>query len=369
MRSVKFQTQANSQAELAAVLRKNVNNYFTENNISINGNWKMKVKSVVLLTAYILPFVLLLTVPMSGWLALSLVVLIGIGKAGVGMGVMHDAVHGSYSKKKWVNEMMSVSMYLLGSNVFNWKVNHNGTHHTFTNIDGLDIDIASHGPIRLSEHSPVKKAHRFQHVYAFFLYGLLTLSKMVNDFVQLAKFNKSGITRQHRLNPTVEMVKLAVFKALYLFAFIGLPLLLTSYNVWQVLGAFVLMHWVTGCILTVVFQLAHVVQGATQPMPNKDGAIENDWIVHELETTYNFARNNHWLGWYVGGLNFQVEHHLFPHICHVHYPQIAPIVERTVREFGYSYNVMPTLTDALVSHVRRLKELGQPAGEQVLAHG
>ena len=367
MKSVKFKSQASTQAEFAIALRNNVSHYFKENNLSINGNWKMKVKSVALLSIYILPFVLLLTVPMNAWLALAMIVLIGIGKAGVGMGVMHDAVHGSYSEKKWVNELMSASMYLLGSNVFNWKINHNGYHHTFTNIDGLDIDIASHGPIRLSEHAPVSKVHRYQHVYAFFLYGLLTMSKLVNDFVQLVSFNKSGITRQHQRNPTVEMVKLAVFKAAYLFAFIGLPLLLTSFNVWQVLTGFFLMHWVAGCILTTVFQLAHVVEGAGQPMQNFEGVIENDWIVHELETTANFAMNSRWLRWYTGGLNFQVEHHLFPHICHVHYPRIAPIVQQTVSQFGYTYNVKPTLGNALASHVRRLKELGRQSESVVNA--
>ncbi len=358
MKSVKFKTQANAQAEFAVALRKNVSEYFKTNNLSINGNWKMKVKSVAMLSIYIVPFILLITVPMSGWVALGMVVLIGVGKAGVGMGVMHDAVHGSYSSKKWVNQLMSTSMYLLGSNVFNWKVNHNGFHHTFTNIDGLDIDIASHGPIRLSDHAPVSKAHRYQHIYAFFLYGLLTLSKLVNDFVQLVAFNKSGITRQHRLNPTVEMVKLSVFKAAYLFTLIGLPLLVTSYTIWQVLAAFFLMHWVAGCILTVVFQLAHVVEGAGQPLQNSEGIIENDWVVHELETTFNFATHSKWLRWYTGGLNFQVEHHLFPHICHVHYPRIAPIVQQTAKEYGIAYNVLPTLGGAIASHVRRLKELG-----------
>ncbi|MBI5916018.1 MAG: acyl-CoA desaturase [Bacteroidetes bacterium] len=358
MRNIKFKSHDEMQARFAAAVRKNVDNYFKEKAISPKGNWEIKLKSAAMLAIYLVPFALLLFAPMHGWLALLLAVVMGLGKAGIGMGVMHDAAHGSYSRKRWVNELMSANMYLLGSNVFNWKVQHNVLHHTYTNIDGLDGDIASHGPIRLSEHSPVWKIHRYQHLYAFFLYGLMTLSKMVKDFRQLHVYNKAGITREHRRSPVFEMIKVAVFKAAYLFVFIGLPLLLTGFTVWQVLAGFFLMHWVTGVILSVIFQLAHVVEGADQPLEKTSGIIENDWMVHELQTTADFARNNRLLGWYIGGLNFQIEHHLFPHISHVHYRHIAPIVEQTAHEFGYAYNVKPTFINALTSHVQRLKELG-----------
>ncbi len=346
------------QAQFAAALRANVDNYFKEKAISPKGNWGMTLKSATMLAIYLLPFLLILFVPMSAWLVLPLVVIMGIGKAGVGMGVMHDAAHGSYSRKRWVNDLMSANMYLLGANVFNWQVQHNVLHHTYTNIEGMDGDIASRGPIRLSEHAPALKIHRYQHWYAFFLYGLMTLSKLVKDFTQLHDFNKWGLTRGQRRNPAMEVVKLVVFKAAYLFAAIGLPLMMTNFNAWQVLAGFFIMHWVTGVILSIVFQLAHVVEGVEQPLEKSEGIIENDWIVHELQTTADFARDNRFLGWYTGGLNFQIEHHLFPHICHVHYRHIAPIVERTANEYGYPYIVKPTFINALASHVQRLKELG-----------
>ncbi len=358
MRNIKFKSHDEMQARFASALRTNVDNYFKEKAISPKGNWNMKLKSAAMLAIYLLPFVLLLFVPMSAWLALPLVIIMGVGKAGIGMSVMHDAAHGSYSRKRWVNDLMSANMYLLGANVFNWKVQHNVLHHTYTNIDGMDGDIDSRGPIRLCEHAPALKMHRYQHVYAFFLYGLMTLSKMVKDFSQLHDFNKKGLTRGQRRNPAFELVKLVVFKAGYLFATIGLPLLMTSFNVWQVLAGFFIMHWVTGVILSIVFQLAHVVEGVEQPLEKSQGIIENDWVVHELQTTADFARNNRFLGWYTGGLNFQIEHHLFPHICHVHYRHIAPIVERTAHEYGYPYIVKPTFINALASHVQRLKELG-----------
>ncbi len=358
MINIKFKSTAEAQSQFVAALRNNVGKYFQDKKISPKGNWEMKLKSAVMLGSYFLPLALLLAFPINGWLALGLIFIAALGKAGVGMSVMHDAVHGSYSRKKWVNDLMSANMYLLGSNVFNWKIYHNVFHHTYTNIDGLDGDIASRGPLRLSQHVPAKKMHKFQYLYAFFLYGLLTLSKLGNDFRQLAAYNKNGITRAHRRSPAFEMAKMCVMKATYLFVFIGLPLLLTSFSIWQVLGGFFLMHFITGFILSTIFQLAHVVEGAEQPLQKTDGSIENEWMVHELETTCNFARNNHLLSWYTGGLNYQIEHHLFPHICHIHYRHIAPIVERTALEYGFSYKEKPTFRNAIGSHIRRLKELG-----------
>ena len=194
MRNIKFKSHDSRQAQFAAAVRKNVDNYFKEKAISPKGNWKMTLKSAAMLSLYFVPFVLVLFVPMSGWLALPLAFIMGMGKAGIGMSVMHDAAHGSYSRKRWVNELMSANIYLLGSNVFTWKMQHNVLHHTYTNIDGLDGDIAPRGPIRLCEHSPVLKIHKYQYVYAFFLYGLMTLSKMVKDFTQLRFFINVEIT-------------------------------------------------------------------------------------------------------------------------------------------------------------------------------
>jgi len=364
MRDIRFRCQDTAQAQFGTILRKNVDNYFKETGISPKGNWEIRLKSAMMFALYLLPFVALLVIPMPGWLALVLAVVMGVGNAGVGMGVMHDAVHGAYSRRRWVNELMGGSMYLLGSNVLNWKLQHNLKHHTYTNIEGLDNDISSHGPIRLSENAPIYRIHRYQHWYAFLFYGLVTLSKMVKDFSQFFAYNKEGIIRERRLNPSFEFAKLVASKVAYIAIIIGLPLLLTDYNLWQILAGFFLMHWVASCILSTIFQLAHVVEGAQQPVEKSPGLIDNDWMVHELQTTANFARKNRLLNWYIGGLNFQIEHHLFPHISHVHYRHIAPIVEQTAHEFGYDYNVKNTFCNALASHVRRLKELGTYPAEK-----
>lgn len=359
MKTIKFVCHDKQQKLFAATVKKNVYNYFREKGISTKGNIAMVIQTVLLLCIYIIPFVLVLTVSMNGWLAIMMAVLAGIGMAGIGMCVMHDAVHGSYSNKVWVNKLLGATMYLLGSNVLNWKIQHNILHHAYTNIEGYDQDIASKGPIRLSEYAPLRKIHRYQYIHAFLFYGLMTISKLTRDFTQLTEFNKAGLTGKHSKHPRFEYLKMVVVKIIYLFVFIGLPVLFTPYTWWQVLIGFFIMHWTAGCILSTIFQMAHVVEGAEQILPNTEGSIEVDWAVHELRTTADFARNNLFLNWYIGGLNFQIEHHLFPNICHIHYRKIAPIVEKTATEFGFNYNLKPTFIKALQSHVHRLKELGR----------
>jgi linoleoyl-CoA desaturase len=358
MKSIKFVCNDKKQQQFASAVRKNVNDYFKEKNISTKGNLSMVLQTIAMLSIYLIPFVCLIILPINGWLAMFLTFIMGIGLAGIGMSVMHDALHGSYSNKEWVNKLLGGSLYLLGSNVYNWKVQHNIMHHTYTNIEGYDTDIESRGPIRLCENVPLRKIHRYQYIHAFFFYGLMTLAKLVKDFTQLLLYNKEGITKGHSINPTIEYSKMVFLKVLYLLGFIGLPIFFSSFSWMQVLLGFFIMHWTGGCILSVIFQMAHVVEGAEQPLPNSEGVINMEWAVHELATTSDFARDNLFLNWYIGGLNFQIEHHLFPNVCHVHYRKIAPIVERTAKEFGYPYNLKPTFSDAFSSHVRRLKKLG-----------
>lgn len=359
MKTIHFAKEDKNQETFSSALRKNVQNYFKEKNISQNANAAMVIKTIIMISLYLVPFILILTLPLSSWMALGMTVLMGIGIAGTGMGVMHDAVHGSYSKRKWVNKLLGGTLYLLGSNVLNWKIQHNVLHHTYTNINEYDEDIDSKGPIRLAEKSKLRSFHKYQYIHAFFFYGLMTLSKTYNDFPQLAKYNKLGLTKGQNAHPTGEYLLMILRKVLYLVVVIGLPLYFTHFTWWQVLIGFFVMHWVAGFILAVIFQLAHVVEGAEQPLPSSDGNIENEFAVHQLLTTSDFARNNFFLNWFVGGLNFQVEHHLFPTICHIHYKNLSYIVEKTANEFNLPYNLKPTFGAAFRSHVKRLKELGR----------
>jgi len=359
MKPTKFSCTNTAHQQFGVAVKKNVYNYFKENNISTKGDTGLIVKSLIMLALYIVPFVCILTVPMDGWLALALTVIMGIGLSGIGMGVMHDAVHGSYSEKEWLNKWMGNTIYLLGDNVFNWKIQHNVLHHTYTSVDGLDEDIADKGVIRLSQYSPLRKIHYYQHIHSFFFYGLMTISKFVKGFGQLVRYNRVGYMEKYNINPVAEMATMIAVKSVYLFCCIVLPVLISGFAVWQTVLGFLSMHFVAGLIMSVVFQLAHIVEGTEEEGLPEDGLIENNWAVHELLTTSDFAPHNRFLTWYAGGLNFQVEHHLFPSICHIHYPKIAPIVEQTAKEYGIPYLVQPTFGQALASHIRKLKELGQ----------
>jgi linoleoyl-CoA desaturase len=360
MQTIRYQASEASQRQFAQAVRRNVNAYFKDNDISPKADGRFAVKTVVMLAFYFVPFVVLLALQLTGWWALLTAVVMGVGLAGIGMGVMHDGVHGSVSNKGWVNRLVGGSMYILGGSAFTWKVQHNMAHHTHTNIDEVDGDIASRGPLRFCEHAPLKWIHRFQFIHAFFFYGLMTFTKVFNDFGKLHQANVSGVTKSLGKDPRRMWAELLLAKTIY-FAFIfGLPLWLTPLTFAQVFVGFFIMHFVSGFILGVVFQLAHVVELAQQPLPDADGVIHDDWVVHEMRTTANFAPGSALLSWYTGGLNHQVEHHLFPHICHVHYRAIAPIVERTALEHGVPYNSYRTFGTAMASHIRRLKELGRP---------
>lgn len=354
---VKFNNQP--QADFINTLRKRVNQHFKDNNITRFGNLEMVGKTIVLLGAYIGSFVAILTLNVSAWFFLPLTIIMGMAMAGIGMSVMHDALHGSYSKSPLVNKLMGSTLNFLGGSSFIWKIQHNVLHHTYTNIHGLDEDIETKVIVRLCKHAPIKHFYRFQHIYVFFAYGLMTLLMLVSDFIKLFQYQKKGIVEKQKIHVSREYIKMGAYKAVYLFLMFGIPLLLTSLVWWQVLAGFLLIHLTAGYILSTVFQLAHIVEGAEQPIPDSDGTMQNAWAVHQLLTTANFSRDNRLLNWYVGGLNFQIEHHLFPNICHVHYRRLSKIVQETAQEFQLPYNLKPSLAEAMQSHFRMLKLLGR----------
>lgn len=340
-------------------LNKRVNAYFKENGLKRTGNWKLYSKAIIMFSIFLVPLVLILTISMPQWVLLILTVVIGIGMAGVGMNVMHDSNHESFSSKKWVNKIMGSSMYILAGNVYNWKVQHNVLHHTFTNIPGFDEDIDAGRIIRFNKNSKWLKIHQFQKYYSFFLYGLLTINwAITTDFRQMHKYLKRKLSYGKFPNPATEWTTLIVTKLLYYFLWIVLPLLVLDIAWWKVLIGFFVMHYTAGIILSIVFQLAHIVPMAEMPLPDKEGNLEHTWAVHQLYTTTNFAPNNKFISWYTGGLNHQVEHHIFPHISHIHYGKIAKIVKETALEYDLPYNEYKTFTKAIAEHFNQLKTLG-----------
>lgn len=352
----------NANRAFAMTVRKRVDEYFKTNNISRYGNYNMVLKSIFMFALYLTPFVLLLMNTFSNmWVLAFLTILMGFGMAGIGLSVMHDACHSSYSRYNWVNKMMSYSMIIIGGSDLNWKLQHNNLHHTFTNIEGHDEDIAPLGFLRFSPHAPYKKIHRFQFLYAWFFYGLMTMMwATTKDFSQLKRYNKMGLLVTHKTTYSVELTKLVIYKLIYLLCMVGLPLIFVQVAWWQVLIGFAIMHFTCGMILALIFQPAHVVEMTDFPQPNETGNMEDDWAAHQLKTTADFAQKSIFFSWFVGGLNFQVEHHLFPNICHVHYKKIAPIIKKTAQEFNLPYHSKRTFMGAIASHAKLLYMLGRP---------
>jgi len=353
---IRFQNK--EQVTFVKELRKRVNGYFKENNISRNANRHMVIKSISMFLIYLVPYALMYMGFLSGAWALILAVVMGIGMAGIGMSVMHDANHGAYSSNPKVNNLLGVCIHLIGGDVYNWKVQHNILHHTYTNIDGLDGDIDQDPLLRLSTEQKWGKGHKFQHIYAFFLYTLGTLLWAVLDFVQYRRFTKLGLSPDGKLDKSKQFRKLVIYKIAYWAFIFALPMIFSPFAWWQILLGWLVMNLVAGFILTVTFQLAHVVEGVSFPVPTDEGKVENEWMIHQLKTTANFAKNSKLVTWFVGGLNFQIEHHLFPNICHVHYKKISDIVKATAEEYGIIYNDNKTYFGAVRSHYKMLKELG-----------
>jgi linoleoyl-CoA desaturase len=352
---------AKDRQDFFVTLNKRVNEYFKTRELSRHANAEMILKTVFMFALCFTPFVLMLTGAVTGtWPMLAMCVLMGIGVAGIGLSIMHDANHGAYSQKPWLNNLIGYSLNIVGGNAFNWKIQHNVLHHTYTNVYDADEDISPRGVLRMSPYSDWKPMHKFQHVYAWFIYGLMTLVwVLAKDIIRMIAYHKEGLIKKQNASVMTESIILVVTKILYLAYIFTLPIVILDLSFWTVLLGFCVMHYVAGFILAVIFQPAHVIEGTEYFEPDTNGNLENNWAIHQLHTTTNFANKSRLFSWYVGGLNFQVEHHLFPNVCHVHYRNIAPIVEATAKEFDIPYKSAKTFVDALVGHGRLLKELGK----------
>ena len=341
-------------------LNKRVNTYFKENQLKKTGNWKLHLKTIIMFGLFLSPYFLILSLNLPNWANLLLTMVMGVGMAGVGMNVMHDGNHGSYSTKKWVNKLMGGSIYILAGNVYNWQVQHNVLHHTYTNIQDHDEDLDAGRVLRFSKHAKWHRFHKFQHYYSIFLYGLLTFNwALTTDFMQMYRYTKRKLSYGKLPKPAMNWSILVITKLIYVTIWIVIPMVFLSIAWWKILLGFFVMHYVAGLILSVVFQLAHVVDHADTPLPEKDGTMKNSWAIHQLFTTVNFGTKNRLVNWFTGGLNHQVEHHIFPNISHIHYTKISKIVKETAKEFNLPYNEYKTTRKAIISHFRHLKELGK----------
>lgn len=339
-------------------LRNRVDEYFQSTGQSRHANGAMIFKIAVLFGTLISAYLCLMLITLPGWAMLTLAVLIGFTSALIGLNVCHDAIHGSLFKSSKWNKFFGLTFNFVGANAYVWSITHNQLHHTYTNIPEADEDVDAVPGVRTSPTLKRRWFHRFQHIYAFLLYGLATVSWVfLKDYKKM--FAKKLGNRERSNHPVKEYVTLFAFKLVYYAVFVVTPYLVLDVHWGWILGGFLLSHWVEGITLALIFQLAHIVEGPQFPIPNDEGKVEDNWAVHQLRTTANFARGSYAAFWLCGGLNYQVEHHLFPGICHIHFRSISKIVKSTAEEFGLPYFENKTFIGAIGSHIRMLKAFGR----------
>ncbi|MEP7107474.1 MAG: acyl-CoA desaturase [Ferruginibacter sp.] len=339
-------------------LKVSVDQYFEAKGVKKTGDRRLYIKTFALVGAAIVMYCSLVFFKMNVLPALLTCALLGFTFASIGFSVMHDANHGSYSTKSWLNDMLGLSANALGASSFFWKQKHNIIHHTYTNVDGIDDDIAKSPIIRQCESQKWVPAHKIQHLYLVPVYALSSIFWVfIMDFTKYFT-KKIYTTEAWKMNMKNHLIFWATKASFFIF-YMVIPIMVWGFVPW-LLGFFVL-HAVMGLTLSLVFQLAHVVENTEFENVAIDETkhIETAWAEHELRTTSNFAMENKLVSWFVGGLNYQIEHHLFPRVSHVHYPAISKIVMQKCEEYNLPYNKYDTLMGALASHFKVMKMLGK----------
>ncbi len=345
-----------SRGEFRKIVSERVEAYFRQHGLRSTGNWRMYIKTAIILIGLAASYAALVFFANSVLTAVVAAFFFAQGLILVGLNIMHDGNHGSYSDNKLINKIMGFALDLIGGSNFVWRHKHNILHHTYTNVHGADEDLHTGGLLRLSPNQDKHRWHRYQHFYAFVLYSFLTLTWVT--VVDLRRFFTRSIFNYRIPRVTVgDWVVLGAAKAIYFGYMIVVPSHFHPFT--HVVVAFVGIHVLQGLTLSLVFQLAHAMEENSFPNPNGEPrAIEKEWAVHEVEATANFAIGNRLATWYLGGLNHQIEHHLFPRVCHIHYPAISKIVRATCEELSVSYVNYPTISSAVISHYRYLRALG-----------
>lgn len=352
--SPKFPAVKNS---LHTELRKRVQEYFDNKGIAATGNISLFSKAILLVVSFIGVYVHLVFFTPPRYFALAECLVLGGLIAAIGFNVMHDGSHGSFSKDKWKNKLAAASLSMLGANHFLWNMKHNMIHHSFTNVDGVDDDIEVGMLMRMAPTQKRYWLHKFQHFYFLFLYMLLYVFWIFFTDYKKYFLKKIGDVPLKKME-TKDHIEFWVTKVYHAAVFIVIPILSVGWAAWLV--GFLIATTFSGFVLSIVFQLAHTVEHTEFPVANIDtNKLPDEFAAHQIKTTANFATKNKLVSWLVGGLNFQIEHHLFPKISHVHYPAISEIVKAVCNEYQLQYIEYPTMRRAVVAHVKFLRQMGK----------
>lgn len=338
-----------------------VDAYVKANNLRTRDLAAMYVKTAIVLVWWLVSYGLMIESGFAGWgtaITLACALSFGLATACIGFNIMHDANHNGYSNNPKVNRVLGLTVELIGLSNFMWRQQHNVWHHTYTNVAGLDEGLEMDGWVRNSPRDYWQPKHTYQHLYAPVVYALAGIGLLIGRNFQMYFTGKSGDTFVYPPMSRQDKVVFWIGRFINLLLYLVIPAL--AFGLLGALGIFIITATVTGFVMALILQMAHVMNDVAFPEPSGDPLkIENEWAVHEVQTTSNFAPNNAVINWYVGGLNFQIEHHLFPHMCHLLYPKIAPIVQATCAEFGISYKSYPTFVTAVANHWQSIKEFGR----------
>lgn len=334
-------------------LTQRVDAHLASTHTSPRGDARMWLKTAIILAWFAASWAVLVFVAATWWQALPAAISLGLAMAGIGFDIQHDGGHRAYSDRSWVNKAMALTLDLLGGSSYVWHWKHNVHHHSNPNVAGLDVDIDIQPFVRLSPEQPWRPWHRFQRGYTWALYGFLAIKwHFVDDF-------KDVLTGRIGTQPfpRPKGADLFWFVAGKLFFFSWAFVVPSFFHpVWQVVLGYLVASVVVSLALALTFQSAHCVVGAA--FPAEEGA-KTEWAMHQVQTSLDFAPRHPLWTWYLGGLNYQLEHHLFPKLCHVHYAEIAPIVREVCEAHGVKYQVMPSVRAALASHSRWLGEMAR----------
>ena len=346
-------------SDFSSTLQSRVNTYFKEQGVSRNANPSMWRKSAFAFCLYVGVYLVIILGGIQNIPLLFLLwALLGIGQAFIGTNVMHDVLHGSYSKSQQVNKWMELFPLIIGVEPTTWKIQHNVLHHTYTNIEHADEDIEVKYLLRMTENQPKKWFHRFQHIYVVILYSIpIIIWATAKDFIKMFKYRKLNLIDQEADFWKI-LAGITFRKAMFHLFLLGIPIFSLGIGAGWVILMFLTMLVITGLTLSLVFQTAHLVPDLGVIETNHP-EIDENWMVHQLQTTTNYSTNSPFFSWFFGSLNFQVEHHLFPNICHVHYPKLSKIVKATTKEFGLPYHSQGSFGNAIVQHFNLLRLLGK----------
>jgi linoleoyl-CoA desaturase len=332
-----------------------VDAYIQENKMPTRDVPAMYVKSAILVACWLGTYLLILLGNLPLPANALLCILLAFAMAGIGLNVGHDAIHGGYSHNSRINRALGLTMELIGLSSFVWSNRHNA-HHTYPNIAGLDEDVEG-GLIRLSPHEEWQPLHRLQLWYAPVLYGFLAFDFWRREATVFLTGRLSPCHQYPEMKRS-DRILFVAGKLVFFGYLVAVPMFVFPW--WQVLIAFTCIMFTVSWIISAVTATVHLVDAADFPEPTGDPLhVENEWAIHQVQTTANYAPDSWLVSNYTGGTNYQIEHHLFPHICHLNYPRLSPIVRKTCEEYGIPYFVYPTLRHAMRGHASRLREFGR----------